>query len=414
MSPEELLAGIDTFVVLYMENHSFDSMLGSLKLVEGRSIDGLTGAESNLDPDGAPVGVYNLENFTPADPPHGWDALHADWNGGLNDGFVKQHAGASQDEAMGYYVRSQLPAIYDLADNFAVCDRWFSSLLGPTFPNRLYLHGATSNGLPDNLPAFGYHSFFETLDAAGIAATSYYHDLAFQMDYLRFTGLAQIEQFFADAAAGTLPRYSIIDPKYTGAGENDDHPNADVHLGQALIASIYAALAASPQWPRCLFVISYDENGGFYDHVPPPTTVDAFPGFEQLGFRVPAVVIGPTVKQGTVSTTFEHVSVISTVSKRFGLAPINDRVGATNDLSSCIDPAKVTAPGAAPRIKPVTISLSDMRAFAAKPKPRSQPELQDLADRGAIPRRLDRRGDTEITRRVLEYGRRLGAVRLID
>jgi phospholipase C len=191
-----------------------------------------------------------------------------------------------------------------------------------------------------------------------------------------------------------------------------------VTLGDALIASIYAALTASPQWPNTLFVLSFDENGGFYDHVSPPTTVDSYPGFQQLGFRVPAIIIGPMVKQGTIHTTFEHVSVISTLTERFGLSPINSRVTATNGLSSCIDPNKILTPGALtvrpPRLDPVRIS---MNAFAERmrrgPLVRNQPELQDLCDSGMLPKWVDRRADDQIVRRVLEAGQRLGAVKLV-
>ncbi len=416
LSPEELLAPIDTVVVLMMENRSFDHYLGSRRLVEGCGVDGLTGVETNPDPDGNPVGVFVLDDFTPEDPPHGWSAAHAQWNNGANDGFVKEHAGPSQEQVMGYHLRSQLPTIHELADRFTVCDRWFCSVLGPTWPNRFYLHGATSGGIKNNSGYEGMVSVFDLLDDAGIPSRTYFHDLPFQVAYGRFGGTAPIEQFFQDAADGTLPAFSIIDPQYDGAGANDDHPDHDIRLGQALMATIYAALASSPQWERCLFVLTYDENGGFYDHVPPPTTVDAFAGFEQLGFRVPGLVMGPYVRAGSVArATFEHVSVIATLTHRFGLTALNERVTATHDLSRCIDPARLRNPLRAPRIAPVTLSVSNLRARFARSVPRHHPELLDLADRGGIPRNLDRRAEgADVTRRVLEAGRKLGAIRLVD
>lgn len=140
----------------------------------------------------------------------------------------------------------------------------------------------------------------------------------------------------------------MIDPTLTAGPTigNDDHPPADVRDGQAFIASIYDALAASPNWDRCLLVIIYDEHGGFYDHVPPPLTTEAqHPGFEQLGFRIPALIVGPQVRSGCVNgTVFDHVSVAATVAKRWGLEPLNERVAAAADLSSCIDPALIDNP----------------------------------------------------------------------
>lgn len=416
LSPAELLAGIDTVVVLMMENRSFDHFFGSLRLVEGKPVNGLTGLETNLDPAGEPVSPFVLDDFTPEDPPHGWDAVHRQWNDGAMDGFVKEHAGASQNEVMGFHLRSQLPAIHQIADQFAMCDAWHCSVLGPTWPNRYYLHGASSNGATSNVPVVGFKSLFDVLTSNGVSSRTYFHDLAWQMGYFNFNGLAPIEQFFQDAQSGTLPQLTVIDPKFQGNDANDDHPDHDVQLGQALIASIYAALAASPQWGRCLFVITYDEHGGFFDHVPPPECIDERTDFRRLGIRVPAVVAGPTIRAGSVvSTTFEHSSVIATFGTRFGLEPMNVRAGAANDLSSCIDPMLVLQPRSAPSIQPVTISLGKLREVMARPVHRRlQPELQELADRGEIPRHLDRRAEGgDVTRRVLEAGQRLGALRLI-
>ena len=421
LSPAELLSGIDTIVVLCMENRSFDHFLGSRKFIEGRAVDGLTGMEWNPAPaGGAPVFTHQLDDFTPEDPPHGWDKAHAQWNGGANDGFVIAHAGPTQNDAMGYHVRSQLAATYALADQFAVCDRWFCSVLGPTWPNRFYLHGATSGGIKKNDPLIGMTSVFNLLGDAGLSSKTYFHDLAWQAGYFNFNGLVGIEQFFQDAQGGTLPNFSFIDPKFFGADANDDHPDHDIQLGQALIASIYAALSSSPQWPRTLFVITYDENGGFYDHAAPPTIADQREEFRQQGFRVPALVAGGMVKAGSViSTTFDHASILSTLGVRHGFTPLNERMAAAADLSSCIDPALVVANQVriAPRIAPITVSLDRVRQLMAKPRDgrHDQPELADLANRGEIPRQFDRRHlGPEITRRVLDAGAKLGAVRLID
>ena len=417
LSPAELLAGIDTFVVLCMENRSFDHFFGSLKLIEGRPVNGLTGAETNLTVGGVPVSPYLLEDFTPEDPPHGWDSSHAQWNQGAMDGFVKEHAGADEAQVMGYHVRSQLPAIYGLADEFALCDAWHCSVLGPTWPNRFYLHNGTSGGLKSNTPLFGATSVFNLLADAGVPARTYFHDLPFQGGYFNFENLAGIEQFFADAATGSLPAFTLIDPKFQGADANDDHPDHDVQLGQALIASIYAALAQSPQWDRMMFVITYDEHGGFYDHAPPPVTSDERADFRQLGVRVPGVVAGPQIRPGAiVSNVFEHVSILSTLTTRFGLAPLNQRVSAAKDLSACIDPSLIMAPRRAPVLAPLRVSKSAVRRLYERPVVKvNHPELGDLADRREIPRHLDRRAEgRDVTARVLAAGAKLGALRIVD
>src|SRR6185503_17067203 len=164
----------------------------------------------------------------------------------------------------------------------------------------------------------------------GISAVNYFHDIAWKSGaLLKTSGNQGIEKFFEAAAAGTLPQFSMIDPQFFGSGANDDHPDHDVQLGQALIATVFNALAKSPQWSKCLFVLTYDEHGGFFDHVAPPTTVDDDSDFEQMGFRVPTIVAGPFVKRGcAVSTVLEHTSIIKTLTTRFDLPLLTQRVAA--------------------------------------------------------------------------------------
>lgn len=415
MSAAELLAPIRTIVVLCMENRSFDHYLGSLRLKEGKPIDGLTGLESNLARGGERIAPFQLDTFTPADPPHSWDAAHAQWNHGRNDGFVLAHAGPNEREAMGYYVRAQLPVLYALADASAICERWFCSVLGPTWPNRFYLHGGTSNGVKRNAPVTRFTSVFELLSDAGITSRNYFHDVPWCSGaYFKFKGVAGIERFFDDAAAGLLPSFSVIDPQFFGASANDDHPDHDVQLGQVLIASVYNALARSPQWGQCLFVITYDEHGGFFDHVAPPAAVDDRAEFAQLGFRVPSIVAGPFVRRGcAVSTVLEHASILRTLETRFGIPALTARASAANDLSCCIDPSLLRDPQPPISLPALDVSMSRLRAL--RDPGISQPELWEAAERGLIPRHLDRRREGgDITRRVLAHAARLGAVRLSD
>ena len=417
LSSSELLAPIQNIVVLMMENRSFDHYFGSLKLIEALAVEGLTGTESNPDPNGNQIYPFNLQDFTPEDPPHGWDDCHAQWNNGANDGFVIAHAGPSQDQVMGYHTRSQLSVLYSLADSGALCDHWYASVMGPTWPNRFYLHGGTSNGQKANLPAgFGFTSVFKKLDDIGVNAINYYHDIAWATGaYAKFSGNKTIETFFVDAANGTLPPFCIVDPQFFGAGANDDHPDHDVQLGQALIASVYAALANSPQWSQTLFVIVYDEHGGFFDHVPPPTTADDDSEFEQLGFRVPGIVLGPYAKRGcVVSTQFDHASVLKTVCTRFGITPWTARIAAANDLSSCIQPSYLSNPQ--PPVVLPTMTLSG-RAIAERiknPPLQRHPELKEKFDQMNLAYPLDRRsqglGGCES---VLHWGQKLGVIRIV-
>lgn len=418
LTPEQLLAGIDTIVVLCMENRSFDHFLGSLRLVEGRTdVDGLTGIESNLDPDGNPVEVFKLEDFTPEDPPHGWESVHAQWNEGRNDGFVTEHAGASQNEVMGYHTRDQLPVTYALADYGVVCNKWFCSVLGPTWPNRMYLHGGTSNGRKDNIPRVQeFETVWDQLTEAGKSGTNYHHGplqqwlLAVRPDLAAANG-KNISQFFTDAAAGTLPSFVVIDPQFFGAGANDDHPDNDIRLGQALIGSVVAALAASPQWNKCLFVLTYDEHGGFYDHVPPPVAVDDQADFGRMGFRVPSIVIGPTVRRrAAVNTVFDHTSVISTVKIRHGLPGLTARSQNASPLSPCIDPSFVENPQPPPTLPTVVIPRAELEQRLARGgvRPDQHPELQAAV--GTLPS-IEELNAT--TRGVLAWGEKLGVVKLI-
>jgi phospholipase C len=183
-----------------------------------------------------------------------------------------------------------------------------------------------------------------------------------------------------------------------------------------LLASVVAALGASPQWNRCLFVLTYDEHGGFFDHVAPPALsagVERETEFGSLGFRVPSLVIGPHVRRGcTVDTVLEHSSVIATASRRFGLEPLNSRDAAAADLSSCIDPLHLGAPLPPPNIPVVEISEQRLAARQALATA-SHPELTAALAARPAPPTLDRRGETDqVVRRVLRWGEQLGVVRI--
>lgn len=340
---------IDHVVVVMMENRSFDHFLGALTLVEGRTeVDGLTGEEVNADAAGELYFPEPLAEHCQIDPPHSWSSSHRQFNEGSNDSFVTEHektsaGGAGQAGwAMGYYVREDLPTHYALADHYCVPDRYFCSVMSSTWPNRLYAQTGTSLGVQGNdLPSGGYTqpTVYSQLEDAGLEWRYFYTDAPFiglisgAWDEDR-VGL--LEDFFEAAEKDELPPFTWVDP---GFSLNDDHPPHHVLLGQLFLATIYEALAQSPAWERTLLVITYDEHGGFFDHVPPPRTEDDYAkdGFDQLGFRVPTVIVGPWVKQGVDPTVYDHTSVLKYVCERFGIEPWNARIAAASSLAACLD-----------------------------------------------------------------------------
>jgi phospholipase C len=421
LTAKELLAGIDHVVVLMMENRSFDHMLGALKTDQGYAaraqVEGLTGTESNLSATGTTVQVHRLNNFEPIDPPHEWDECHAQFNGGKNDGFVKEHEGPSQTEVMGFHDRTQIPFYYWLADNFTICDHWFASVMGPTWPNRFYLHAGTSAGTKDVTPFFsdGPDTLWDRMKELNLGAKNYaagstsWYIGAFIGKATSYNPTAPIGEFFTAAQNGTLPPFSVIDPDFSA---NDDHPSHNIKLGQAFVASIYKAIAESPAWFKTLLIVTYDEHGGFFDHVPPPKAPDDSPEFEQFGFRVPAFVIGPTVRKGHVcKTQLDHTSVGATLRTRFGLKHLSFRMDKANDIADAIDPKKVTKPSVPPQGMPV-IAMRREDALRHRVGPHSQPVIADLLARGVV-QPVDGRSDDERIGDWFDHAARLGAVRVI-
>ncbi|MDB4955920.1 MAG: phosphoesterase [Myxococcales bacterium] len=392
--------GITTYVFLMLENRSYDHYFGARKLLEQLPGDGLTSTMKNLDVNNVPIAPYEptRDKMCDPDPPHGWTELHNSWNNGACDGFVKSHqldhSSTTLTDPMQYMTRTQLPISWALADAYTSCDRWFCSLMGPTLPNRAYWHTGTSLGIgkePDAntrvLNAFSngipVPSIYNRLHDKGVDWAYYYGTLpvvsllanpgpyALDLGPADGTGNvrrfgdpdAKLGQFFKDAEAGKLPSVVYIDPSFY---INDDHPPIHPINGQALIAAVYTALATSPQWKNCMLVVTYDENGGFFDHVSPPTTADdtqslfGQDGFDQLGFRVPTMVIGPYVKKSYVSSVqYCHTSALKHIQNTFGTEPINSRVDAANDLVDCIDMDRLARGEWAPPITLPTINIGD-------------------------------------------------------
>jgi phospholipase C len=320
---------------------------------------------------------------------------------------------------MGFHDRSQIPLYYWLADNFTICDHWFASVMGPTWPNRFYLHATTSKGKKDNTPFVtgAPDTLWDRLADAKIGAKNYFAGVTswyvggFAGKVLQRNPTAKIDQFFQDAKNGTLPAFSIIDPDFQAS---DDHPAHDILRGQAFVASVYKALADSPKWNKTLFIITYDEHGGFFDHVAPPAAPDFDGEFAQYGFRVPAFVIGPTVKKGYVSkTVYDHASVGATLRTRFDIRDLTKRMEQAADLSDCIDPVKVKAPAPPPSGMP-QVAMTVQAALSRGVGEHSQPMLAKMVEDGLIAENdVDSRTHEQRIGDWLEHAVRLGVVRIV-
>jgi phospholipase C len=420
------LSGVDHLVVVMMENRSFDHFLGGLCLdpsyPAARALTGLTGDEANPDGTGAMVRMRLLSGNGTLNPRHDWVSSRTAWNGGRNDGFVRVNDDAASDaEVMTYLGREHLPFTYALAAQGTVCDHWFSSVMGPTWPNRFYVHAATSNGQTANRPMGldAADTIWERLAEQCLAGKNYYaggvpwYSAAFPSK--SFSGQdamvpEPIDGFFRDAASGNLPAFALVDPDFQ---LNDGHPPHDLALAEAFLSSVHRALVNGPAWARTMLVVTFDEHGGFFDHVPPPLTIDADPRFQQLGFRVPAIVAGPMVAAGrVVSTPFEHVSIAATLRARFGVRSLNARMEAASDLSSCVDPTLAAAATSAVLLP--TVELDGALAGSQALHGSSQPEMERLARKGGVPlHHLDARTPHERVRSWLRHAQELEAVRVV-
>ena len=416
MPGENSLSSVEHIVVLMLENRSFDHMLGYLYgesgnvSPAGQPFEGLTGSESNPASSGPPFAVFKIEPSTPnayympgADPGEGYMATNDQLFGSdsgpassslrpSNDGFIKDFAytlgwqaregwsilpGTTAEDIMGCFTPEALPVLSGLATGYAVCDHWFSSVPTETLPNRAFACAGTSQGhMDDKTHTFTSPSIFGLLESHGVAWGIYGYD-AQPLTKATFTDISGaaasrfgvFSDFTAAAAAGTLPGFAFLEPSWSSTG-NSQHPNYDVALGEQFIHDVYEALRGGPGWAQTLLVITYDEHGGCYDHVPPPAGAvppDQDAGefgfdFTRFGLRVPAVLVSPLIAPGTVfrvppgSTPLDHTSILKTVEQRWGLPSLTARDAAAPGFGDALtlttprtdDPlAGVTVPAAA-------------------------------------------------------------------
>lgn len=335
-------SGIDHIIVVMMENRSFDHYLGWLPGADGRQA-GL----SYVDKNGKRHATYHLEAFTGCghpDPDHSYDGGRVQYNNGACDGFLR--SGTNDEFAIGYFQAPDLAFFRHAARDWTTCDRYFSALMGPTFPNRLFQHRGQTDRISNTRSATTLPTIWDRLASAGLTGRYYYSDTPVTALWgTKYRSISKsFAQFQLDAAAGALSAVSFVDPRFLGEGaagtSGDDHPLSDIRVGQHFLNTVYESVVSSPNWERTVLFINYDEWGGFFDHVPPTIAPDPRPdlGTGLRGFRVPCLVISPLARRHTVAhRTYDHTSVLKMIEWRFGLTPLTVRDAVANNLAEVLD-----------------------------------------------------------------------------
>jgi phospholipase C len=335
-SPES--SQIDHIVVVMMENRSFDHLLGWLPGANGRQA-GL----SYLDNDGEAHPTSQLTTFVGCshpDPDHSYAGGRSEYDDGKMDGWLRTTT--NDVFSIGYYTEAQLPFFSALARNFTTLDNYFPSIMGSTFPNRIFQHAAQTDRLSNTLDISTLPTIWDRLAAAGVSSKYYYSNVPFLALWgLKYVGISALfADFLTDAAKGTLPAVSFLDPRFTildDGGGNDDHPHADLRAGEAFLGQVYGALTQGPKWGNTVLIINRDEWGGFFDTVTPPRVIapndvdtDLVNGNALLGCRVPVLVVSPFTRGNTAtpridSTLYDHTSVLKLIEWRYSLPPLTSR-----------------------------------------------------------------------------------------
>jgi phospholipase C len=379
--PPPAESGIDHIVVVMMENRSFDHFLGWLPNANGRQA-GL----QYMDSHGVSHPTYHLKDFIGCahpDPDHSYPGGRGEYNNGKMDGWLRTTT--NDDFTIGYYTDAELPFLSNLACNFTTLDHFFCSILGPTFPNRVFSHAAQTDRI-DNSPTLStLPTIWDSLAAAGVSHKYYYSNVPFLAlwgpKYIPISGF--FEQFLMDAASGSLPAVSFVDPAYTlvdnGEG-NDDHPHADLRAGESFLGQVYRAVTGGPGWPNTVLIVTRDEWGGFFDHVPPPRAIapnsvdtDLVNGNALLGLRVPVIVASPFTHGSLTnprvnSMLYDHTSVLKLIEWRWNIAPLTAR-DASSHITNLAHALNFTHPNVSAPALPNTV--------APRPTPCGNAGVQD-------------------------------------
>jgi phospholipase C len=348
-------------VVLMLENHSYDNIFGMLRRhgADGFRL-GRNGKPRATNPyrNGDLQHAFRMPTTCQlhGKPSQNWLNSHIQFAKGRNDGFVKSGSGPV---AMGYWKGVDQPFYYSIGHTFPIADRYFCSVLGQTFPNRRYLISGTSIGMVNDTlpkstdyPANG--TIFDRLDAAKVSWRDYYTTLASTLLYPKlYTAnlgrkVIKVKHFFADAAAGKLPGFCLVEPNYVT--QSEENPQ-DIVRGEQFAAKVIDAVMKGPGWKHTLVIFTFDEHGGYFDHVPPPRALapdhipphpphgqSTYNGFRQYGFRVPCAVISPWARPHYVShRVFDHTSIIALVSAKWNLPALTFRDANANPMLDMLD-----------------------------------------------------------------------------
>ncbi len=387
---------IDNVVVLMMENHSFDNYFaGFAKYANRTDVEVPPANASNPEKTGPTPGntipLTHATHMCTLDPNHEWSGTHLQIDDGKMDGFVESNEGhggngplATGARAMTTYDERDLPFYYSLAKTFALADHYHCSVPGPTWPNRMFLVAGTSYGLTFNgFPDLSLYTFPDkdatlldelekrhvswNLYGAGTTGIAVVYNVTFLSRWGRTVKYLDSD-FFNAAAAGTLPQVSILDPHIgaEGPAQNDEHPPADIQVGQKFVSDVVSALMKSPQWAHTALFITWDEHGGYYDHLPPPpackpdSNAPRFEGapepgdFDRYGIRVPLIVVSPYAKPGYVGhTTYDHTSILRFIQTRFKIPALTARDANADPLVDMFDfssPKSLNPPALAPAV----------------------------------------------------------------
>ena len=350
---------IDHFVVVMMENRSFDHYFGwyadKADAVQSRSYPDPDNGGASVDTRHASfMGQAQWQGCGHPDPPHDWDGGRDQLGSAKTDTTVEPDgflSGASDEFALSYYDEGEVPFIHAAGTAFTVYDRFFCSLMASTWPNRYYKWSAQSGGRKDNSPPVQtagnqWDTIFDLAIRNGLSARYYNSDLPFSAVWgpRGVPWTRPVAEYYADCALGTLPNITFVDPPFRDGGGGDglsadEHPLGDVRLGQAFMSDVVNAFVESPCWERGALFVVYDEWGGFFDHVRPPsvpdvrqsTNIDA--DFGQMGFRIPAMCVSPYAFRGEVSHLqcgFE--SILKLISYRFALGSLTTRDAQANNI----------------------------------------------------------------------------------
>jgi phospholipase C len=391
--PDPKDAGFDHVIVVMMENRSFDHMLGWVP-----GADGVQAGVTLKDSTGASFSSYDLApNFQGcqlADPDHTYEGGRTEINGGAMDGFLLTQP-PGDTFPIGYYTADSVPFHKGCAENWTICDRYFSGILSLTTPNRIYMHAGQTDRMNNSVALSTLPTIWDRMLSVGKTCAYYYVDVSYTSfwgdAYRSFSKQYDTATLTADMASGNLADLTFIDNvgntlNEGGGLSRDDHPTGDIRNGQAFLNDVYNAIRNSPKWDRTLVIVNYDEWGGFYDHVPPPfapvTPEEAALGNDgRLGCRVPCIIIGPRAKRGHVEhMQFDPNSILNMLAWRFGFAPLGARAG-SNNIARALDyanPPNLSAPAFDVPPGPfggMCIPLRDLLHLAGLPEPATLPDI---------------------------------------